>query len=287
MSSPQPRHVLGIVAAAACLLALAACGSDNEPTPQPTATGQGQVGEVTATPTGDTTGDTPTTAATTNGGGGGGGGGGGNQGPSYPGTAKDYGLAILQLIKGNDETKIVDLSGSSIYQYLQIHPEYQNADTTWNWASCTSGGTPTCYYFNKFGAYATVILDGSKLGQAHAVTAVTIETTTLSTSSPQGYLQGFLDAWRNGDTTKMHVYAVQSVIDWANTQTKPNGVGQASGKIWDCGSGKKCVDISSDFFAGAPQAPYFHFVVDATKLNAGQAQAMIGYVTGSPSDGHF
>lgn len=283
MSSPRPRHVLGIVAAAACLLALAACGSNKQPTPQTTVTGQGQAGEVTTTPTptGDTTtGTTPTTAASTSTGGGGGG------GASYATTAKDYGLAILQLIKGNDETKIVDLSGSSTFQYLQVHPEYQNADASWTWAACTSGGTPACNYFNKYGAWATVILDGSKLGKAHAVTSVTIDTSTLATSNPQGYMQGFLDAWRNGDTTRMRVYAVQSVIDWANTQTKPNSVGQASNVTWDCG-GKKCVDISSDFFAGAPQAPYFHFVVDANKLNAGQAQAVTGYVTGSPSDGHF
>ena len=83
MSPLHTRRLGRIAIAAACLLAVAACGNKATPNagPSPSGSGAGQLNTGTAAPT---TG--ATTATTTSGGG-------GTQSP-YPGNAKDYGLAI-------------------------------------------------------------------------------------------------------------------------------------------------------------------------------------------------
>lgn len=271
MSSPRPRHVLGIVAAAACLLALAACGSSKQPDAQPTATGQGQAGEVTTTPTGDTTtGGTPTTATSTSGGGGGGG------GSSYAGTAKDYGLAFLKLIPGNDETKIVDLSGSTTYQFLQANPEYKTKNSSWTWTDCTSGGTQTCHYFNQTGDIAQVGLDTTKLGKAHAVNLVYFDQGTFPTNA-SSYVSQFYGAWTGGNYAMMVALSSTNVANHFQSTQTLEALGAAGSSVQSavaCGS-KTCVEI--DPVGGTANPAPITLTVDTGKISQGKPGGITGW----------
>jgi hypothetical protein len=96
MALPRSRRVAAIAATAACLLALAACAKDGTPAANGTSepTGQGQIGDASASAT-----TTPDGTATTTSGGGGG----GSTTSPYPNNAKDYGLEILKAIAANND----------------------------------------------------------------------------------------------------------------------------------------------------------------------------------------
>jgi hypothetical protein len=275
MALPRSRRVAAIAAAAAFVLALTACGNNGTPAANGTSepTGQGQIGDASATAT-----TTPDATATTTSSGGGGGGGGSTQGPTYPSNAKDYGLAVLKAIDDNNTTRVVDLADLNTAQYNLVTHQYYNLNGTWTNVVCDdSGSSTTCRYFNQKGNLAHVVIDKTKLGQAHAVGAVSIESSNLPTDAGS-YLSGFLSAWRDGNTLGMRAHASQSVVTYAKSKQTPSAVGQASNTVWDCGSGKKCVDISTDFVAGQLYGTIYHFVVDLSKISSGTAEAIVGWV---------
>jgi hypothetical protein len=265
MSSPRSRHLLGLAGVAVCLVALTACGN-KQPTAQATSTGQGQAGEVTSTPT------SPTATATSTGNGTGG----GNQGPSYQTTAKDYGLALLQLIPGNDETKIVDLSGSGIYLFLQQNPEYKTKNASWTWTDCTSGGTQTCHYFNQTGDIAQVVVDASKLGKAHAVSSVYFNQGTYPTD-PSSYVGAFYGAWGSSNYAMMVALSSTNVanhVQGLQTLEAQGAAGTSTSQPYTCGS-KTCVRI--DPVGGTANPAPLVFTVDTAKISQGKPGGITGW----------
>jgi hypothetical protein len=271
-----PRYRSAAVAViAAGLFALTACGSNSPQGPTGDPTGQGQVGDApsgTATASAD---GTPAATTTTSGGGGGGG---GNQGPTYPNNAKDYGLAVLKAIDDNNTTRVVDLADLNTAQYNLVTHQNYNLNGTWTNVVCDdNGASNACRYFNQKGNLAHVIVEKAKLGQAHAVSAVSIDGSNLPTTAGS-YVTGFLFAWRGGDTLSMRSHASQAVVNYAKSKQTPTPVGQTSNMVWDCGSGKKCVDVSTDFAGGTPYGTIYHFVVDLNKISSGNAEAIVGWV---------
>jgi hypothetical protein len=242
------------------LVALTACGN-KQPTAQATSTGQGQAGEVTSTPTGSatTTASTPTTAATN----------GGNPGSSYPTSAKDYGLAILQAIAAGNDSKIVDLSSLNTANYIQAQ-NYKSKNGSWTWTDCSSGGAQSCSYYNQTGDFAHVGLDTSKLGNSSAVTSVDIQGENFATDAGS-YVNAFVFAWINNSYVEEKAYANDTIINFVKTKTTPQG-GFTTTPL-ACGTNRLCVDAGEYLAGGQPAGQIIHFVVDQTKL--GKPNAII------------
>jgi hypothetical protein len=254
MSSPRPGRLLIIAAATACVLVLAACGADGEPSgdPSPTGSGQGQFGEATATPTPDAT--TPPATATTTGGGGGGGGG-------------DYGLAILQAIANVNDTRIVDLSSVNTAQYINAQ-NYKSKNGQWTHTDCGSGGTQQCSYYNQTGDIASVGVETSKLGQKSAVSYVNIQGSSFSTDAG-GYVQAFIMYWINGSNVGMRAHSSGSVVSFVQGRPVPTG-GFITAPT-SCGSGRLCLDSGHELAGGQPFGNIIHWVVDQSKLGGPNA----------------
>lgn len=275
MSPARPRVLLGVAAAAACLIALAACGDNANPTANPSLSesGSGEFGGETATPTTDATTQVPVTTTTT-------GGGGGNTNPPqnnpYPNNAKDYGLAILTAIKDSDDGRIVDLSSLHTAQYVQTQ-NYKAKNGSWVFANCDSGGTQVCHYYNQTGDFADVAVDTSKLGQKGAVSSVSMLGGTFPTDAAN-YVGSFVYNWTfDGAYSRMRAFATQSVVDFANSHQKLNaGNGGTSGQTTNCPSGnagKVCVEAYS---VGGSLTIDYTFIVDPSKL--GKPNAIVGVV---------
>ena len=266
-----PRYQRAALAAAAIgVLALTACGSKSPQDPNASPTGQGQIGDAPSASASATTDGTPAATTTTQGGGG--------QANPYPNNAKDYGLEVLKAIDDNNTTRVVDLADLNTAQNNLVTHQYFNLNGTWTNVVCDDNGSSTaCRYFNQKGNLAHVFVEKAKLGQAHAVSAVSIDSSNLPTT-PRDYVGGFLNAWRDGDTLGMRARASQAVVTYAKSKQTPSGVGQTSNIVWDCGSGKKCVDVSTDFAGGVPYGTIYHFVVDLNKISSGNAEAIVGWV---------
>lgn len=270
MSSPGPSRLLALTAATLCVITLAACGSDDNAggTPAETATGEGEFGVSTATPTDEAT---PTTAATTAGGGGGsgGGGGGGNTSP-YPGNAADYGLELLKAIAAGNDARIVDLSSLTTAQYINDQ-NYKARNGQWTHANCESG---SCYYFNQTGDIASVGIDNSRLGQKSAVTSVNIEGGSYPTDAVN-YAQQLASAWTfDGRYVVMRSLATQSVVNALSGKQKLNaGGGGVDAQPTSCPGGLSgtCVEV---YAVGGSLTISYVFAVDPSRL--GKPNAVTG-----------
>jgi hypothetical protein len=263
MSSPRSRHLLGLAGVVVCLVALTACGSgNNQPNAQATSTGtgQGQAGGVTSTPpSGPTTSRTTATTDTSA----------GNPGSSYPTSAKDYGLAMLQAIAGANDSKIVDLSSLNTANYIQAQ-NYKSKNGSWTWTDCSSGGAQSCNYYNQTGDFATIGVDTSKLGKSGAVTSVYIQGGNFATDAGS-YVNAFVFAWINNSYVQEKAYANDTIINFVKTKTTPQGGFTTQPSA--CGTNRLCVDAGEYLAGGVPAGQIIHFVVDQTKL--GKPNAII------------
>ena len=263
MSSPRPSRLLALAAAAACVITLAACGAKAAPNVDPTSTSDGQIGDVTSTPTDDvtTTTSAPTTATSTS----------NNNPPAspYPGNAKDYGFEILKAIAQNNDARIVDLGGLNTAQYVNTQ-NYKSKNGSWTFTDCTSGSTQMCSYYNVPGNIATVGVESGKLGKKEAVNSVYIEGDAFATEAG-GYVTDFVMAWINGSYVRQKAFANDTVINFVKNKTKPQGgfVTQPQ----PCGSNRLCVDAGEYLAGGQPAGQIIHFVVDQGKL--GKANAIV------------
>lgn len=235
MSAPGPRSLragrrLATAAVAVGLIALAACGSDQNAasTPSQTVTGEGQFG--TTAPTDDAA---PTSSAPTAGGGGdsgggsggGGGAGGGGDASPYPSTAADYGLAMLRAIAAGDDARIVDLSSLATAQNIDSH-NYKARNGQWTHTNCEAG---SCFYYNQTGDIASVGIDTSRLGQKSAVTFVNIEGGSFPTNAV-GYVEKLASAWTFDDRyVVLRSLATESVVTALSGKQKLNAGGGGVG----------------------------------------------------------
>jgi hypothetical protein len=266
MSSPRPSRLLAVAAATVCVMALAACGSDETPsgTPSETATGEGQLGVSTPTPTDEAT---PTATATTPDGGGGGG---GNNASPYPSNPADYGLEMLRAIAAGNDTRIVDLSDLNTAQYINTQ-NYKARNGQWTHANCESG---FCYYYNQTGDIASVGINSSRVGQKSAVTSVNIEGGSFATDAVN-YAQSLAYAWTfDGRYVVMRSLATQPVVNALSGKQKLNaGGGGVSAQSTSCPSGLSgtCVEV---YAVGGSLSISYVFAVDPAKL--GKPNAVTG-----------
>jgi hypothetical protein len=274
MASPNARRLLTVAAVAASLMTLAACGDNAQPSADPTETATAVVGEPSGTPSASDT-PTPTPAAstsTTSGGGGGGGGG----GSTYPGNAKDYGLAVLKAIDENNTTRVVDLADLNTAQNNLVTHQYYDLNGSWTNTDCGSSGSNTiCNYYNQTGAFALVIVDPSKLGQAHAVAAVSFQNQTFATDAG-GYVQDFIN-WRiNGSNVGMRAHASSGAVSFALSKPVPTGALITQPEA--CGTNRMCVTSGHEYAGGQPFGNLIRWTVDTTKL--GKPGAIISATNG-------
>jgi hypothetical protein len=257
MPSPRTKRVLTTVALAAGLITVIACGSKATPTTTSTEEpGNGGVGIATGTATTE-----PSSAP-----------GSSNPPPggssskpasAYPSNAKDYGLAVLKAIKDNDQTRIVDLADLNTAQYHTVTHQDFNLNGSWVNTDCSSGSNPTCNYYNQTGATAIVILDSSKLGKAHAVTAVSFNNESFS-SDAGGYVQQFIAAWIAGSNVSMMSHANSTVVNFVKSKTAPGGGFVTAPTA--CGTNRMCVTSGSELAGGQPFGQLIKWTVDTTKL---------------------
>jgi hypothetical protein len=264
----SPRRLLAATAAAACLIVLAACGEQGTPNANPT--GQGTLGDATATPTVSPSSPAPsspapTTTTTT------------NQPPPnpYPNNARDYGLEILKAIANDNDSRIVDLSSLNTAQYVE-QQNYKSKNGQWVYANCQSGSTQTCNYYNQTGDFAMVMIDSSRLGRREAVSSVNIEGSTFA-SDAANYVGDFVYAWNYLDYAHMRAHATQAVVEFANGHQKLTaGGGGVTTQMVSCppgNSGRVCAQASA---TGGSLTIDYTFIVDPNKL--GKPNAIVGAV---------
>jgi len=265
MSSPRTKRLLTTVAVAAGLITLIACGNKSQPTTSPTDdAGTSGVVIPSESATDPDTGPSaaPSSAAPAS----------SSKAPTqsaYPSTAKDYGLAVLKAIKDNDQTRIVDLADLNTAQYHTVtHQNYQ-LNGSWVHTDCSGGSTPTCNYYNQTGATALVVVDASKLGKAHAVTAVSFNNGSFATDA-NGYVLQFINEWQNGSNVGMLARANSTVVNFVKSRTVPTGVVTT---VASCGTNRMCITSGTEVAGGAPFGQLTKWTVDTTKL--GKPNAII------------
>ncbi len=273
MALPRSRRVAAIAAAAACLLALAACGKDGAANPNATGepSAQGQLGDSSASAT-----TTPDATATTTSGGGGGG---GTTTSPYPNNAKDYGLEILKAIAANNDARIVDLSSLNTAQYVQ-QQNYKSKNGQWTNTHCQSGSTQYCHYYNQTGDLAQVAIETAKLGKKEAVSSVTVDGYTFAKDGAS-YGSAFGSAWENGDYARMVSLSSAAIANHFNGVPKFSSVnaGITTYGPQACpapNASKTCVELRQT--GGTATLPSQYLIVDMAKITAGKPNGIIGYV---------
>jgi len=254
--------MLAALAVAASLMTLAAaCGDKGTPNASPTTTDEGTLETATPSPTTDASATQPpvvvTTTTTTT-----------QAANPYPNNAKDYGLALLAGIKANNETRIVDLSSSSVYQNVTAN-NYSNLNGQWTYSNCESGA---CFYYNATGSYAQVGIDGSKVGKAHAGTYVSVEGHTFRTDA-LGYISDLINAWQNGSLVGMNALATDSAVSFLRGgRMIPTGSVFTAAQA--CGSGKVCAASGTEVAGGQPFGQITCYTVQTDRM--GKADAIVG-----------
>ena len=107
------------------------------------------------------------------------------------------------------ETRVVDLSSSSVYQNVTSN-NYVSLNSQWTYSHCESGA---CWYYNVPGDYVSVGIDGSKLGKAHAATYVSVQGHDFLTDA-LGYVGDLINSWQNGSLVAMNALATDSAVSF-------------------------------------------------------------------------
>ncbi|GAB4057613.1 hypothetical protein [Catellatospora paridis] len=206
--------VAGVLALA--LLGTAACGKEGDP--QASASANTVITEspgtsASALPSGSAA-ATPQPSST-------GGSGNGNQAPTFPKSAKDYGLAALAAWATGSKSKLDQYAVQAAVAQFMGHGKPNSQWTTLNCEPSSSGRT-ACNYRNAHGDDARLTMEDAQLGHPTATVDVFLNRTQYPTDAAV-YVSYFMAAWGDGNKQRMTRYASSSIANMFTGKTPPTG----------------------------------------------------------------
>jgi hypothetical protein len=146
--------------------------------------------------------------------------GGGPAAPTYPATAKDYGLAMLAAWSAKNKPRIDQLAIQAAA--LQAGGMQPGPDSQWSHLGCSDqiNETVECRYRNAHGDDAKLVLRKSQLGHPTAVTDFFSDKTRYPTMASE-YVSTFMLAWGAGNKQRMTRLSSTTVVNFFNGKTPP------------------------------------------------------------------
>ncbi|GIG00477.1 hypothetical protein [Catellatospora citrea] len=228
LARPHRAAVAGVLALA--LLGTAACGKKDEP--QASASANTVITEspgasASALPSGSAA-ATPQPSST-----GGSGNGSGNQTPTFPKSAKDYGLAALAAWASGSKSKLDQYAVQAAVAQFMGHGK---PNSQWSNLNCEAAGSgrTACNYRNAHGDDARLTMEDTQLGHPTATVDVFLNRTQYPTDAA-GYVGFFMAAWGDGNKQRMTRYASSSIANMFTGKTPPTGSqtnATQSGSTW-------------------------------------------------------
>ncbi|WP_144119242.1 hypothetical protein [Catellatospora sichuanensis] len=148
-------------------------------------------------------------------------GGSGNQGPTFPKSAKDYGLAALAAWASGSKSKLDQYAAQAAVSQFMGHGKPNSQWTTLNCEPAGSGRT-ACNYRNAHGDDARLTMEDTQLGHPTATVDVFLNRTQYPTDAA-GYVSFFMAAWGDGNKQRMTRYASSSIANMFTGKTPPTG----------------------------------------------------------------
>ncbi|MDI1462632.1 hypothetical protein QEZ54_16790 [Catellatospora sp. KI3] len=234
------------------LLGTAACGGKKDD-PQ---TGATASTEVSTAPSASTAPSTPASASPapqpTSG---------GDKPPSFPTSAKDYGLATLAAFASGSKSRLDLYANQAAVAQFMGHGK---PDSQWTNLACEAvgDGQTACDYRNAHGDDARLTMMNTQLGHPTATTDVFLNRTQYASAANQ-YVTDFMAAWQDGNKQRMTRYSNSAVAGAFLGKTPPTGTqvnAVQSGSKWT-------VEVT-----GLPLGSgNWTFTVDGGKLGGGNA----------------
>ncbi|MFD0592590.1 hypothetical protein ACFQZ4_08505 [Catellatospora coxensis] len=198
------------------LLGTAACGKKGEP--QATASANTVITDspgtsASALPSGSAA-ATPQPSST-------GGSGNGSGTPTFPKTAKDYGLAALAAWASGSKSKLDQYAVQAAVSQFMGHGKPNSQWTTLNCSAAGSGRT-ACDYRNAHGDDTKLTMDDTQLGHPTAVVDVFVNRTQYPADAA-GYVGFFMAAWGDGNKQRMTRFSSTSIANMFTGKTPPTG----------------------------------------------------------------
>lgn len=188
--------------------------------------------------------------------------GGGQQAPTYPSSAKDYGIATLTAWAGGNKSRLDQLAAQPAVMQFASHQVGSNQWTTVNCSVPTSGYT-MCVYRNGHGDEVEVTMQDSQLGHPTATTDARVDKTRYPAAAAD-YVGTFLNAWGVGNTQRMTRMSSSSVVGFFTGKKPPSSGSEThatqNGSTWTVNTtGRPLGELS------------FKFTVNGSKLGGANA----------------
>ncbi|MBV1852873.1 hypothetical protein [Catellatospora tritici] len=209
------------------LLGTAACGKKDEPRTSATASTELTAGPSASTdPSAQASASAAPQSSST-------GGGSGEKPPSFPSSAKDYGLATLAAWATGSKSRLDLYANQAAVAQFMGHGK---PNSQWTNLKCEAAGDgqTACDYRNAHGDDARLTMMNTQLGHPTATTDVFINRTQYATTANQ-YVSDFMAAWQDRNKQRMTRYANSSIANSFLGQTPPTGTqvnATQSGSTW-------------------------------------------------------
>ncbi|MEU8003734.1 hypothetical protein AB0B66_21475 [Catellatospora sp. NPDC049111] len=215
--NPVRPHRTAVAVAGVLVLALlgtAACGKKGEP--QSTASANTVITDspgtsASALPSGSAA-ATPSST---------GGSGNGSGTPTFPKTAKDYGLAALAAWASGSKSKLDLYAVQAAVSQFMGHGKPNSQWTTLNCSAAGSGRT-ACDFRNAHGDDTRLTMEDTQLGHPTAVVDVFVNRTQYPADAA-GYVGYFMAAWGDGNKQRMTRFSSSTIANMFTGKTPPTG----------------------------------------------------------------
>lgn len=188
--------------------------------------------------------------------------GGGQQAPTYPSSAKDYGIATLTAWAGGNKSRLDQLAAQPAVMQLASHQVGSNQWTTVNCSTPTSGYT-MCKYRNGHGDEVEVTMQNSQLGHPTATSEALVDKTVFPSAATQ-YVSTFMNAWSEGNTQRMTRLSGSSVVSGLAGKSPPSSGSTNSATQ----NGSTWTVVASGLPVGEPS---YAFTLTGSKLGSANA----------------
>ncbi|MEV0461207.1 hypothetical protein [Catellatospora methionotrophica] len=145
----------------------------------------------------------------------------GNGAPSFPTTAKDYGLATLAAWASGSKSKLDQYAVQAAVAQFMGHGK---PNTQWSNLNCevSGSGRTACNYRNAHGDDARLTMEDTQLGHPTATVDVFLNRTDYATNAA-GYVGYFMAAWGDGNKQRMARFSSSSIANMFSGKTPPTG----------------------------------------------------------------
>lgn len=145
----------------------------------------------------------------------------GSSTPTFPKSAKDYGLAALAAWASGSKSKLDLYAVQAAVSQFMGHGKPNSQWATINCSAAGSGRT-ACDYRNAHGDDTKLTMEDTQLGHPTAVVDVFVNRTAYPTDAA-GYVGFFMAAWGDDNKQRMTRFSSSSIANMFTGKTPPTG----------------------------------------------------------------